>query len=80
VVLAATIVGFGLWYRLLSRYDSSVVAPFALLVPVFGLVAAWLFAGEDPTAGELSGTALTVAGLAVLARSWRISPRLVSRT
>ena len=32
----ATMVGFGLWSHLLSRRPAAQVAPFSLLVPVFG--------------------------------------------
>ena len=35
-----TLLGFGLWSRLLMRYPAAVVAPFALLIPVVGMVAA----------------------------------------
>ncbi len=38
----ATIVGFGLWSLLLSRHPAAQVAPFSLLVPVFGIAAAAL--------------------------------------
>ena len=33
-----TLVGYGLWNRLLARYSAATVAPFALLVPVVGMV------------------------------------------
>lgn len=36
--LLSTIVGYGLWTRLLQRYAASTVAPLSLLVPVVGLV------------------------------------------
>jgi hypothetical protein len=42
----STLFGFGVWGLLLRQYDSSAVAPFSLLVPVFGMSAAALFLGE----------------------------------
>ena len=33
-----TVIGFGLWSRLLAHYSAAKVAPFALLIPVVGMV------------------------------------------
>jgi O-acetylserine/cysteine efflux transporter len=65
--LGATIVGFGLWGRLLRRYPAAVVAPFSLLVPVFGMSAGALLLGEPLSPIRLIAAALILAGLAVLA-------------
>jgi O-acetylserine/cysteine efflux transporter len=66
VVVGATFIGFGLWYRLLAAYDSSTVAPFALLVPVVGLSSAWMLASERPSAPELVGSVLVVVGVGII--------------
>jgi O-acetylserine/cysteine efflux transporter len=66
VVVAATLVGFGLWYRLLARYDSSVVAPYALLVPVVGLFSAWALTRESPSLGELLGSGVVLGGVTLV--------------
>ena len=58
-----TLLGFGLWSRLLMHYPAAVVAPFALLVPVVGMVAARLIFGESLSAIEFAGAALIMAGL-----------------
>jgi O-acetylserine/cysteine efflux transporter len=71
VVLGATFVGFGLWYRLLSRYDSSIVAPYAILVPVVGLASAWVLTGERPSVGELAGSGIALAGVVMVTFAWR---------
>ena len=63
--LGATIVGFGLWGRLLRRYPAAVVAPFSLLVPVVGIAAAWLALNEVPSGAELIGAAVVLTGLAL---------------
>ncbi len=59
----ATIFCFGVWSHLLSRYPAASVAPFALLVPVFGLLSAAFVLGETITAIELIGGTLVMAGL-----------------
>ncbi|GAA1482510.1 EamA family transporter [Gordonia sinesedis] len=64
VVLLGTIAGSGLWTSLLSRYPASRVAPLSLLVPVVGITAAWLILGEVPSAVEIGGAALVIAGCA----------------
>ena len=66
VVVLATFGGFGIWYWLLGRHPSSLVAPFSLLVPVTGLSSAWLLLGEDPSAWQLAGCALAVGGVALV--------------
>ncbi|WJF89690.1 EamA family transporter [Paraburkholderia bonniea] len=61
----ATLLGYGLWSRLLSRYPASQVAPFSLLVPIVGLAsAAWLL-DEHLSLMALGGAALVMTGLAV---------------
>ena len=63
VVVLATLFGFGTWTSLLRRHPAGVVAPFSLLVPVFGLLSAALLLGEQPNAAELAGAAVVLAGL-----------------
>jgi len=65
VVVVATFFGFGIWTWLMSRHPASTVAPFTLLVPVVGIVSAWVARGERPTAAELAGSAVAVLGLAL---------------
>ena len=65
VVVVSTFFGYGVWYRLMSRYPASTVAPFTLLVPVVGIVTAWLVRGEHPSAGELVGSLIVLLGLAL---------------
>ena len=63
VVIISTFAGFGAWTALLARHPASQVVPFALLVPVFGIASAWLFLAEVPTAAELAGALVVLAGL-----------------
>jgi O-acetylserine/cysteine efflux transporter len=65
VVVVSTFFGYGTWYWLLSRHPASTVAPFTLLVPVVGILTAWLVRGEHPTRGELLGSFIVLVGLAL---------------
>jgi O-acetylserine/cysteine efflux transporter len=61
----STLVGYGLWNWLIGRRGASAVAPFSLLVPVFGVTSAWLVLGESLTAGHLAAAGLILAGLVI---------------
>ena len=61
----ATLLGYSLWSRLLSRYPASQVAPFSLLVPIIGLASASLFLDEHLSTAQIAGAVLVMAGLAV---------------
>ncbi|MEV4375309.1 EamA family transporter [Streptosporangium sp. NPDC049644] len=63
VALISTLGGFGIWGFLLQRYDASVVAPSALLVPVFGMSSAALFTGEPISAVKLAAATLIISGV-----------------
>ena len=58
-----TLLGFGIWSRLLMRYPAAMVAPFALLVPVVGMLAGRLIFAEPLSVIELAGALLVMAGL-----------------
>lgn len=61
----STLLGYGLWTRLLQRYPTSTVAPLSLLVPVVGLLAAMLLLGEWPSGWQWLGTAGVLLGMLV---------------
>ncbi len=65
LALLSTLVGYGLWTRLLQRYPTSTVAPLSLLVPVVGLIAAIALLGELPNAQQWAGTLGVLLGMAV---------------
>jgi O-acetylserine/cysteine efflux transporter len=66
----ASLVGSGIWNRLLAKYSPSAVVPVTMLVPVVGM-SAWLALQEVPSATEVAGGLLLLGGVAtaVLARS-----------
>ncbi|MBJ6988472.1 MULTISPECIES: EamA family transporter [unclassified Devosia] len=61
----SSMLGGVIWAWLLMRHPASVVAPFTLLVPVTGLVSAYLVLGETITGVEILGAMFVIAGLAV---------------
>lgn len=63
LAIIATLIGFGLWAHLLKTYDASTVAPFSLLVPVFGMASSNLMLGEKITSASLFAALFIFAGL-----------------
>lgn len=62
-VLVATLAASGIWTWLMSQHSSGLVAPFSLLVPIFGMSTAQLILCERPTAAEFTSAALVVVGV-----------------
>ncbi len=75
LAFAATTLGWGLWGYLLREYSAGTVAPFSLLVPVFGLGFAALLLGEPLTARTVVAAVLVVCGVLLTQRALRISPQ-----
>ena len=71
----ATLFGFASWARLLHRYPTALVSPFALLIPVSGLASGALFLGESLAPLQAGGVALVFAGLLVNVYGMRLAPR-----
>jgi O-acetylserine/cysteine efflux transporter len=76
-VIGSTLFGYYTWNSLLASYPVSSVLPFALVVPVAGIAAAWVVLGQVPTALETFGGALLLAGVAIatVRRTPRAGPR-----
>ena len=76
VGLVATVVGFGVWGYLIRTYSASAVAPFSLLVPVFGMASSALLLGERLTPLRLLAAVLIIGGVlaGVLTRRPRPAP------
>ena len=64
--LVSTIVGYGLWYWLIRRYDVTQIVPFALAVPIGGFSSGILFFNESLTQTMMIGAALTIVGVAII--------------
>lgn len=65
IVYGSTLVGYSLWSWLLSRHPASTVTPFALLVPVFGMLSSAVVLGEPLPVWKLEAGALVIVGLAL---------------
>lgn len=63
VVYLSTFFGFTMWGRMLARYPAITIAPFSLLVPVFGMLSASMLLDESYPLWKLSATLLVLAGL-----------------
>ncbi|WP_424891891.1 EamA family transporter [Streptomyces sp. XH2] len=71
VAWVSTVLGFGAWGFLLRTYDASAVAPFSLLVPVFGMSSAALLLGEGVSPLRWGAAVLLVSGVGVTALAGR---------
>lgn len=65
LVLMSTLIGYGLWNKLIMQYGAGRIAPFSLLVPVFGVVSAAIFLGEQFTILDSVAALLIMTGLAL---------------
>jgi O-acetylserine/cysteine efflux transporter len=66
LAVLATVVATSLWGFLFRHYPASQVAPFSLLVPVFGMSSAALVFGESLSGLEVAGSVLVAAGLVII--------------
>lgn len=72
---ASTLVGATLWGVLLRTYDVTKVAPFSLLIPVFGISGSWFFLGETLSGATILACCLVFAGLII--NQWHTKTTLV---
>ncbi|MBT1158144.1 EamA family transporter [Aminobacter anthyllidis] len=75
IVYLSTLFGFAAWSGLLARYPVSTVAPFTLLVPVFGFLGSAVLLGEPLQDWKLVASSLVIVGLCINL----FGPRLFSR-
>jgi O-acetylserine/cysteine efflux transporter len=61
----SSLVGYGIWNFLLARYPTSAVVPYSLLIPIVGIVSAWIVVNEQPTLTEIIGGVVMLVGLAI---------------
>jgi O-acetylserine/cysteine efflux transporter len=64
--LVMTALGYGLWYRLLTRYDINQVMPFLLLLPVVTVAGGVLFLHERLTPTILLGGGIIMTGVTLI--------------
>jgi O-acetylserine/cysteine efflux transporter len=78
IAFAATIFGFGTWGKLIRSYGAAQVAPFSLLVPIFGMSSSALVLGEDFGPMRMAAAVLVILGLVmtVIKRSGTVAARV----
>lgn len=63
--IGVMIFGYGVWSKMLQRYDALLVAPFSLLVPVFGIFFGIILFKERLLPLQMLGVAFLVAAVAI---------------
>jgi O-acetylserine/cysteine efflux transporter len=66
MALIAGLIGQGLWYRLVQRYETNQIMPFTILVPVMAVAFGILLLGETLTWQLSLGGIVTIAGVAII--------------
>ncbi|MBX9915826.1 MAG: O-acetylserine/cysteine exporter [Nitrosomonas sp.] len=70
-----TLLGFAAWNWLMSHYPAATVAPFSLLVPVFGFASSAWVMDEPIYPWKIGAAALIVAGLCINLLATRLTAR-----
>lgn len=78
IAVLSTILCYAIWGHLLKLYPAGTVAPFSLLVPIFGALSARIVLGEQFQEIRVIGMMLILAGLIIVAAPLRRT-RLVQR-
>lgn len=64
--IIVSIVGHGLWYQLVPKYQTNQTMPFTLLIPLFGVSMGIVFLGETLNWHIIAGGLVTIAGVAII--------------
>jgi O-acetylserine/cysteine efflux transporter len=65
-VLAVSIFGHGTFYRMIKRYEVTLISPLTLMTPIWGVVLGIVLLGEPLTAKLIVGAVVALAGVAVI--------------
>ncbi len=65
IVYVSTLIGYGIWNWLISKYPVSMVVPYTLLIPVIGMASAVLFFGEPLQSWKIMAGLLVLIGLSI---------------
>ncbi|MFH1974675.1 MAG: EamA family transporter [Pseudomonadota bacterium] len=71
--LVSTVLAFGIWGKLFKEYSPNIVAPFSLLVPIFGIISSVIVLNETFSAIQVAATLLVFTGLSLVVFGTRIS-------
>jgi len=67
MAVGVTIFGYGIWYKILQKYDVSQTMPLTILAPLVGAASGIIFLGENMDAFQVAGAALTIVGVGAVA-------------
>ena len=70
LALIMTVVGYSVWYHLLSRVDVSKVSPFLMLLPITSIIAGMILLDEKLTLPMIIGGLLIMTGVASTLINW----------
>ena len=65
-VLAVSIFGHGTFYRMIKKYDVTLISPLTLMTPIWGIVLGIALLGEPLTAKLIVGAVVALAGVGVI--------------
>lgn len=65
-VLAVSIFGHGTFYRMIKKYDVTLISPLTLMTPIWGVVLGILLLNEPLTLKLIVGAVVALAGVAVI--------------
>jgi O-acetylserine/cysteine efflux transporter len=65
-VLAVSIFGHGTFYRMIKRYDVTLISPLTLMTPIWGVVLGIFLLGEPLTFKLILGAIVALAGVGVI--------------
>jgi O-acetylserine/cysteine efflux transporter len=80
IAYGSTWIGYGLWVWLMSKYSVGTMVPFALLVPVFGMLASSFVLGEGLPAWKLIAAFFIMLGLIVHLFGYQLPKLWVARS
>jgi len=66
MIIASSIIGYGLWYWLIQRYEVSAVAPYNLLVPLVAAAGGIIVLGDVMSPVKLIGGAMIFGGVSLI--------------
>ena len=69
LAVAGFAVAYSIWYSLLSQFRVDQVAPFALLMPIMGVLTSAVMLGERPSLVTLGGGVVILVGLTLVVRA-----------
>ena len=73
-----TVVGYSIWYHLLSSVDVSKISPFLMLLPITSIIAGIILLDEKLTVPMIIGGVMIMTGVASTLINWRWSKKQIN--